>query len=831
MLDHSTKLSVCFGIACVASLATAAPINEREQAYLESRKEIVFVAHARNAPFAFLDKRQVSGMDVELAQWIAADMGFKVRFETASLEQAMEMLRSGEADATTSLFYSDQRDAEFDFSDTTKIVPVVLYVRADRKDIEGYDDLEGLRVAVMGASRTLDELQREDIQCEVRFVPTTEECAILVEEGKVDAMIGNELVVQHYLYSTGKGELKLVGGPLYNAKMCMAVRNGNRELLGILNKGIANAQENGMLYKIQAKWLGSEYAKHTVPLRTILLMAAMAAAILAVIIFLILLWNRKLQQTVEDRTRLYSESEERLRQLFEHSPDAIFVFDREGHIVTANSQAGRLVKMDRQELLSKTVYDLAPEESHDEVRANMEKWFAGALKQCEGFSQASDGSSRPIEMTGSLQKISGKQALQLHVRDISPRKEAEEQMLAARNMAEETREMAEKAREMAENAQELAETSSQAKSEFLTNMSHEIRTPLNGIVGMVQLLADTPMNSEQQNCTDTILQSSTGLLKIINHVLDLSKIEAGQMDVRTSVINLHALCDMLYYMFLPIAKQKGIDLKCECMDKVPLYVMGDEGLIEQVLVNLLGNAMKFTHHGSVSLNIECNSKSGEDTELYFQVIDTGIGIEKGTQAAVFEKFTQADGSHKRMYGGTGLGLSISKQLIELMGGTIGLFSAKGKGSTFYFQLTLPQTDQPPAPEPEGDRTPTITRPDVKVLLVEDNLVNQKVAIAILEKAGCKVEAVDNGQDAIQQIQREHYDAVLMDCQMPIMDGYEATALIRAMKEPLCKIPIIAITAHAMKDDQRKCIDGGMDDYLSKPVGRQELIDIINKYTA
>ncbi len=818
------KLVLCLGFAFVASLSTATTLNEREQAYLQSKGEIVFVIQAGHAPFEFLNKRQVGGMDVELAQWMATEMGFKARFEVAPLEQAMDMLRSGEADAMATLFYSDSRDVEFDFSHTTKIVPVVLYVRTDREDIAGFEDLEGRSVAVMGASRTLDELQRKNIRCEVRFVPTTEQCAILLKEGAVDAMIGNDLVVQHYLYSSGKGDLKPIGDPLYNARVCMAVKKGNRDLLGILNKGIASAQKDGTLYKIQAKWLGSKDSRHTLPLRTLLLMGSIAAAIVALIILLILFWNRKLQQTVDERTRLYAESEERLRQLFEHSPDAIFVMDPDGQIITANSQASRLVKIDRQELLSKTVYDLAPEAFHEEVRENMRQWFAGSLKRCEGFSLASDGSSRPIEMTGGLQKISGREALQLHVRDISQRKEAEEQLLAARKMAEEAREMAEKAQQLAENA-------SQAKSEFLANMSHEIRTPLNGIVGMVQLLADTQMSSEQQNCAETILQSSTGLLKIINHVLDISKIEAGQMDVRISVIDLRAMCDTLYYMFRPLAEQKGVDLKCECLDNVPLYVMGDEGLIEQVLVNLLGNALKFTHHGCVSLNIECNSKSGGDAELYFQVIDTGIGIEKEKRAAVFEKFTQADGSHKRMYGGSGLGLSICKQLIELMGGKIGLFSSRGKGSTFYFHLSLPQTDHPPAPEqPEGNQPTTIAKPGTRVLLAEDNKVNQKVAVAILQKAGCTVDVVDNGQDAIQRVQQEHYDVVLMDCQMPVMDGYEATAHIRAMKEPLCRMPIIAITAHAMKDDQQKCIDGGMDDYISKPVGRQELIGLINKYT-
>jgi CheY-like chemotaxis protein len=262
---------------------------------------------------------------------------------------------------------------------------------------------------------------------------------------------------------------------------------------------------------------------------------------------------------------------------------------------------------------------------------------------------------------------------------------------------------------------------------------------------------------------------------------------------------------------------------------VPLYVEGDEGLIEQILANLIGNALKFTHKGSITLNIECLKKGPDGAELHFQVIDTGIGISKEKQVTIFEKFTQADGSAKRMYGGTGLGLAICKQLVELLEGTIGLISSKGRGSTFFFSLTLPQANHPAKQEMPTPNTTPAVREGVKVLLVEDNKVNQKVAIAILRKAGCQVEAVENGQDAIQRVAKIVYDIVLMDCQMPVMDGFEATARIREMGGAKSKTPIIAITAHAMKDDRQKCLDGGMDDYISKPVSRNELVALINKY--
>ncbi len=813
-------------VALSACSGHAELLGPHERAYLAGKKEVVFVCQPRHAPFEFVHQGQPGGMNVELAQWMAADMGFKIRFESAPLDEALEMVRAGRADALTSLFYSPEREADFDFSRTVKLAPVTLFVRNDRTDIAGIEDLEGLKVAIMGSSRALESLQERGIHCQIRFVPTTEECAELVATGAVDAMIGNELVTQHYLYAQQKPVLKEVGEPLFTARLCMAVAKGNHSLLAILDKGIDQAQKSGTLYTIQGKWLGSDYEHGSVPLRTILVATSVSAASVAVLISLILLWNRKLQRTVAERTRQYAESEERLRQLFENSPDAVFVLDRQGRVLSANARACSLVKMGKHELLAKTVYDLAPKVFADEVADNMAQWFRGELRQCEGAAMATDGSICPIEMTGRLQRMDGQEVLQLHVRDITLRKEAEEKIHAARQMAEEAKEMAEQARKIAENA-------SQAKSEFLANMSHEIRTPLNGIVGMSQLLVDTGLDEDQKECIDTIQQSSSGLLRIINHVLDISKIEAGQMDVREAVFDPRSLCESLVQQFEPQARQAGIEFICTCQENVPHYLVGDEGLIGQVLVNLLGNALKFTHRGSVALNVECHKKSREGAELYFQVIDTGIGIPPEKQALVFEKFSQADGSTKRLYGGTGLGLAICKQLVELMGGHIGLISSVGQGSTFYFNLLLAQASRPVEPllPAEGEVARTVHRHGVRVLLAEDNRVNQNVAIAILQKAGCTVDAVDNGQDAIQQIRRAEYDIVLMDCQMPVMDGYEATARIRAMREPVRSIPIIAITAHAMKDDRQRCIDAGMNDYIAKPVGRQALIDLINKHTA
>ena len=394
---------------------------------------------------------------------------------------------------------------------------------------------------------------------------------------------------------------------------------------------------------------------------------------------------------------------------------------------------------------------------------------------------------------------------------------------------EKTTQMAEDAKKMLYDTLNTIETTS-LTGKFLTTTSHEIRTALNGIVGMAQLISDTQLTHEQRNCIDTILQSTTGLLKTINYVLDISKIESGQMDICETVIDLRSMCDRLHGMFRPLAEQKGLDFKCECQRSVPISVMCDEGLVERMLGNLVENALEYTHQGSVILNIECHEKSPKGARISFQIIDTGIGLDEEQRTAILETPTHTDAeSFQQLHRKTGMGLAVSRQLIELMGGELDLVSTKNEGTTLCVNLTLSQANRPASFTPaETDRIKTI-RPNARVLLAEDNKVNQKVVISILRKAGCEVDAVENGKDAVRKLCENRYDMVLMDCQMPVMDGFEATARIRSLDEPICRIPIIALTAHAMKDDKQKCLDSGMDDYLPKPVGRQELIDTINKH--
>jgi PAS domain S-box-containing protein len=501
---------------------------------------------------------------------------------------------------------------------------------------------------------------------------------------------------------------------------------------------------------------------------------------------------------------------ELLRTVIDLLPSPIYLKDRDSRFLMVNRALARcLAKDSPAQLVSLCDFDLFDPDVAAAFRADDEAVLAGLpVRGKEETTVFPNGEKRTYMTTkvpfrdaqGNITGILG-----IGV-DITERRQLQDSLALARDEALEA---------------------SRLKSEFLANMSHEIRTPMNGIVGMSELLMDSPLDDDQREMGSVIQKSAESLLGIINDILDFSKIEAGKLRIEPAEMELRAVVDDAIVLLLPTAEKKHLELTCEFDPALEGLLLGDSGRIRQVLLNLAGNAVKFTLKGRVSILIRRMEERATERVIEVRIQDTGIGISPAAQKQLFQAFTQADGSTTRRFGGTGLGLAISRQLVELMGGEIGLVSEEGHGSTFWFRLPLPKVSRENESMRPIDREETLSnqiQPGLHFLVAEDNLTNQMVARGFLEKMGHHADFAVNGNEVLELLKRKSYDAILMDCQMPEMDGYMAARRIRAVEveRGTPPIPIIALTAFAMATDRAKCLEAGMNDYLPKPLRAEEL---------
>ena len=440
-----------------------------------------------------------------------------------------------------------------------------------------------------------------------------------------------------------------------------------------------------------------------------------------------------------------------------------------------------------------------------------------------------DGSVHSIRAMALVQRDASGQALRLIGTnwDITAQKEAAEQLRQSNRQLEEA---TVKANEMALEAARA----NAAKSSFLANMSHEIRTPMNGVIGMIQLLLETDLTREQEQYATVAQNSGRMLLALIDDILDLSKIEAGKISLEKLNFNLPRTVNEVVETLRLQASGKGLKLEVRVAEEIPALLMGDEHRLRQVLTNLTANAIKFTEGGAVKLAAVLEGREGDKVTVRFSVTDTGIGIRPDQAEKLFSPFVQADSSMTRRYGGTGLGLAICRQLVEMMGGAIGLESREGEGSTFWFTAVfeVASGERKPAGEPAKTRTTAGGRKARMILVAEDNATNRLVVLAQLQKLGYQAKAVNNGAEAVETVRQGGWDLVLMDCQMPVMDGFEATRRIRQSPdapENIRAIPIVALTAGAMQEDKDRCLSE-MNDYLSKPVDLRRLAEVVEQWT-
>ncbi|HEY8383348.1 MAG TPA: PAS domain S-box protein [Microvirga sp.] len=510
------------------------------------------------------------------------------------------------------------------------------------------------------------------------------------------------------------------------------------------------------------------------------------------------------------------ESESRYRLLATYATDIIIRADLTGRRLYVSPSSEQVLGYAAADLVGTRPFDFVHPDDAAELTAAIEGLARGAVERTTRtyrlrhksgawvwiearFQLVRDGEGRPQEIISTSRDVSDGQ-----------------------RQAEELR-----------RAKEAAEQASLAKSEFLATMSHEIRTPLNAIMGLTDLMLDKAhADPELKRHLELLRVSGSALLTVVNDVLDFSKIEAGAVELEPSPFWPKALVESCAGLVQELAAKKGLVLAVETGATLPSRVVGDEPRLRQVVLNLLNNAIKFTPEGRVSLVLAHESASPTSERLRFAVSDTGIGIPADKKARLFERFHQVDGSHARQFGGTGLGLAISKQLVELMGGTIGVDSEPGRGTTVWFEVTLPRVaDRTPGAWRDHAGAPQMGERQGRILLAEDLPINQEIAVAMLAAAGHAVDVVSNGTEAVRAVQDNDYDLVLMDVQMPDMDGLEATRFIRALPGPQRHVPIIALTANVFQDQVERFTAAGMNDHLGKPIRRERILAMVDAYLA
>lgn len=514
-----------------------------------------------------------------------------------------------------------------------------------------------------------------------------------------------------------------------------------------------------------------------------------------------------------EKTIALQESEMRTTQLIESAKDGVIMIDANSEVVLFNPAAEKMFGRSESEILGTPIELLIPDidvlvkDKSDDGSGKAYILETDYMPKTPLEGERSNGELFPIETSISELTIKDTRHYTAIVRDITVQEETRKQLLEAKKMAEKSKEM---------------------QGHFLSNMSHEIRTPMNGVIGLASLLEKTSLNEEQQKYLSAIQKSSENLLVILNDILDFSKIEAGKLTFESIPFNLIDQLESTHQIMCVRANERMLTLNMEIADDVPSEIIGDPFRLNQILINLIGNGLKFTKEGGVCIRVSSKERNAQKVKLRFEIQDTGIGIPEDKMDAVFSSFTQASVSTTRKFGGTGLGLTISKQLVETMGGALTVESTYGEGSTFSFELSFELS----ADETIDDEQSSGSNMDkkladlkgLKVLLVEDNDINQLVALSVLEKWGLNADLATNGAEAVKAFQNNPFDVVLMDIHMPEMDGYEATLKIRELEYGSgIHTPIIAMTASALIGDNLKCLQVGMDDYISKPFDPENLL--------
>jgi PAS domain S-box-containing protein len=776
-------------------------------------------------PYEFKDKNgNPTGYNVDLVKAIAEAMDFNVEFRLGKWSKVKEWLENGQIDIIEGMAYSTERTKAYEFSLPHSETWRCFFIRKGSKYKTATDLLNASLVLQEGDIST-EYLNSIDFTGKKTYVPSQEDALDLLSKGKYDAAV---VTFKHGMYIIKNKKLsniKPIEEPFSPKFYCFATLKSNQRLLNDFNAGLSILKQNGKYQQIQNKWMSDddmESMAHRLLIRKVFYI--IIPLFLIMLIALVWVWllrrqvSRKsidLQRQLEGKLKYESELN-REYKMFVNGPVIVYKLTSDPNIVSYISDNIRQFGYDPKDLIlqNKVFSDIIFSEDRDRVLEQ----FNQDLKQGNEFSAkqyriitANGQICWVFDFTLIVREEDDSVWFYGYMLDITAQKTLEADLLEAK---------------------EKAETANVAKGYFLSNISHEIRTPLNGIIGFIQVLLNTPLNTEQKDYMDLINSSGRNLMKIVNDILDFSKMESGKLDLIVTDFNPRYLIDDVIKSFSISSTKRKVDLRMRVSDQLPNIIYGDMMRLRQILINLMQNAYKFTETGYIEITADVYNQFDEDIRLLFSVRDTGIGIDPMKQRDIFENFTQADPAITRKYGGTGLGLSIVKKLVSIMGGFIWVESEPQKGSNFFFILNFKSkaADRPryelQLEEANKDKEPL---PKMLILLVEDEPINQLVTKKQLERWNLEVRIANNGKEAIEIMLDYQFDCILMDIQMPEMDGVTATGIIREREFGSdSHVPIIAFTAAAMSGDRERFLEAGMDDYIAKPIDVDNLYRILKK---